>query len=318
MSSYIKNTLKASFLFLIVAFFFLLASSVSAETLQERDQRAIDKYNFSKSNYVKVRNEYSRAKDDYIKAKDKYVKYKTGSLNATLEQAKNYLSRSIDVALSHIEVIQSNSNTIPLLTEDQRKTTNAELNFEKDWLIQKKAQLPSATTKDQLISHGKEVQNHWIAIRIKTKKMAGEILIAHINRVITKGDNISIELQANIDSLKVKGKDTSTLEKLLIDLNKNLVLAKQKRDSGKAEFDKIGISGATTPEQLNSELKSADGLFKKGNEFIKQANQYVKIAHKDLKDAIKQIKSQTSSSSVSSSASSLSSSSLSSDSSSSI
>ena len=231
---------------------FFLHLQFQPKLFRREFQRAIDKYNFSKSNYVKLER-IQRAKDDYIKAKDKYVKYKTGSLNATLSKAKNYLSRSIDVVLSHIEVIQSNSNTIPLLTEDQRKTTNAELNFEKDWLIQKKAQLPSATTKDQLISHGKEVQNHWIAIRIKTKKMAGEILIAHINRVITKGDNISIELQANIDSLKVKGKDTSTLEKLLIDLNKNLVLAKQKRDSGKAEFDKIGISGATTPEQLNSE-----------------------------------------------------------------
>mgnify|MGYP001609468978 CR=1 FL=1 len=302
---------------MFIAYLFF-ALTVSAESLQEKDQKAKDRYSQAKSSYVKVINEYKSAKTDFLKAKDKYVQYKDGnSLKATLEQAKNYLSRSIDVALSHIEVIQSNSNTIPLLTEDQRKTTNTELNFEKDWLIQKKAQLPSATTKDQLVSHGKEVQNHWIAIRIKTKKMAGEILIAHINWVIAKGDNASVELQTNIDSLKTKGKDTSTLEKLLADLNKNLVLAKQKRDSAIATFNQIGVSGATTLEQLNAELKEANELFKKGKEFIRQANQYVRSAHKDLKEAVKQIRSQTGSSS-SSLSSSLSSSSLSSDSSSSI
>ncbi|MBU6431209.1 MAG: hypothetical protein KGJ58_02145 [Patescibacteria group bacterium] len=290
-----KNISKIS-LFLFVASFFLLTSSVSAETLQERDQRTIDNYNSAKSSYAKVVNEYKSAKSDFIKAKNQYVQYRNKeSLNATLEQAKNYLNKAIDVLSAHINLVQSGAKNVSLtggLTDDQKQMIASELNAEKDWLTQEKSLLTSAATKDQLVSHGKMIQSHWNSIRIIAKKITGEVLVDKINWAIAKGDAISTEVKVNIDNLKAQNKDTSILEGFLADLDKNLSLAKQKRDSAKSIFDQIGTSPAGNSGVVSaSDLTAANDLFNKGNDFIKQANQYAASAHKDLKEIVRQINS---------------------------
>ena len=186
----------------------------------------------------------------------------------------------------------------------------SELQTEKTWITNHLAKLPSVTTKEQLTDHGKEMQLHWIKIRIIAKKILGKILINKINWSIAKGDKISAEVQTRINNLKANGKDTASLEALLATFNKNLALAKQKRDSGVAKFDQIGVAGASTVEQLDAEaeLKESNRLLKEGQLFIQEDKKYVRDVHKELKEIVKQIKAQGStatSSAATSSASSI-------------
>lgn len=299
-----KILTKISVTSLILSFIFSFIFTVFAETLKETDVNAINTYNRSRDSYKSAVDEYKSAKKDYLAAKARYLQYKKGEdLNLTLEQAKNFLNKAGNVMLSHLDTIEKKVLTVTGVSALQVQQMLAELQKEKTWITSHLAQLPNVTTKKQLTDHGEEMKLHWIKIRIITKQIFGQILISKINYTIARGDNISAEIQTRINKIKANGKDTSSLETLLAIFNKNLALAKQKRDSGIAKFDQIGVGGASTLEQLDAELKESNLLLKEGHLFIQDANKYVKEAHKELKEIVGQIKTQGSSSSSSSSSS---------------
>ncbi len=107
-------------------------------------------------------------------------------------------------------------------------------------------------------------------------------MLARINYIIAKADRFSAQVSAKITELKAKGKDTTQLESWLADFNKNIALAKQKRDLAVAKFN-----------QSTNDLNAGDQLLKDGNQFIKDANQYVVSAHAQLIQIVQNLKQQS-------------------------
>lgn len=293
-----KILTKISAASLVLSLVFSFVFTVFAETLKETDTKALNTYNKSKDSHRKAVDEYKSARKNYLDAKTKYQQYKrSDDLKITLEQAKNFLNKAGNTMLSYIDTIEKKTQTVTGISDQQRQQILAELQTEKTWITNNLIQLKNVTTKEQLTSNGKEMQLHWVKIKIIAKQISGKMLINKINWTIAKGDKTSTEIQTRINNLKANGKDTASLEALLATFNKNLALAKQKRDDGIAKFNQIGIAGASTMGQLNAELEESNKLLKEGQLFIQQANQYVRDAHKQLKDVVRQIKAQGSSSS---------------------
>lgn len=275
---------------MFVAFSFTIAS-VSQAKLIETDQKAVEKYNKYKSEYIQVTNVYKSMRQDYLTAKDKYLKSRNAKDGAAaLQKAKDFLVKTDEAMIKYLNMIKAKAETVVSITESERQQVLSEINSDLAWLEQHKPQIPNATTKEQLTEHGKQMQLHWIKIRIHTKRLTGKVLIYRINAVIAEGDKVGANVEARIQKLKDEGKDVSKLEAWFADFENNLNLAKQKRDAAIAKYDQIGVAGATTLSKLNAELKGADALFRDGNDFIKNMNQYIRAAYKNLKDIAKELK----------------------------
>ena len=273
-----------------IVFLFALAS-ISQAKLAETDKKAVEKYNRYKSEYTQAVNVYKSMRQDFLTAKDKYLKSKNAENGAAaLQKAKDFLVKADETMIKYLNMLKAKAETVAGITESERQQILNEINSDLAWLEQHKPQIPNATTKEQLTDHGKQMQLHWIKVRIHAKRLAGKILIYRINATIAEGDKIGSDIEARIQKLKDQGKDTSKLETWLADFENNLNLAKQKRDAAIVKYDQIGTAGATTLSQLNTELEEADALLRDGHNFIKDANQYVRAAYKDLKDIAKELK----------------------------
>ena len=108
---------------------FSFVFTVFAETLRETDAKAVNTYNRSRDSYRKTVDEYKSARKDYLEAKAKYLQYRTGEdLKFTLEQAKTFLSKAGNTMLSYIDTIETKTQTVTGISDQERQQMLSELN----------------------------------------------------------------------------------------------------------------------------------------------------------------------------------------------
>ena len=130
-----KILTKISAISLISSLAFSFVFTVFAETLKETDTKAVNTYNKSRDSYKRTVDEYKSARKNYLEAKAKYLQYRKGDdLKFTLEQAKNFLNKAGNTILSYINTIETKTQTVTGISDQQRQKMLSELQTEKTWI----------------------------------------------------------------------------------------------------------------------------------------------------------------------------------------
>lgn len=273
--------------FLILVALLVVTNPVFAQTLKEQNTAAITQYNEARTQYKKQINDAQILKAEFEKRLKEFRQFrKTADKSAIETQARTLLNDTIGTGISYLEALKIKVQTASGLSETERNEIITEINQNINWLQQKQTKIASSTLTS-IRKEAQEAKNYWKVTRVSVKKISGIIAASYINNFLLKGDNVSRQIQTQIDTLKNQDRDTSELEDLLVEYNQNLALAKEKYEAGKAQFRAIkGGAGLDIVPELNE----SNVLVQKGNVFIQDANRYIRQAHAQLVEIAKTLK----------------------------
>lgn len=277
-----KNKNWLNILTSIVAAMFILSLFTGvalAQTPKEQYEKATEQYRKTKEKYEDTRDKFDKAKGDFEKANRQF---KEGKDNKSKEElilkTRDYIEKAIDHAISNLNVLKSraeNSENKGVLPFDASKNIDAHI----AQLEQLRTKVQQASTTVEFRDAYKELKDLWIKIRLETRYYYEIVLDRRIDNFITKADNVSAKIDAEIQNLKSQGKDTTKLEEMAARFN-NLV--KETKDSQQKTSDLLA----------NHNGFSSDGMVtdnKKAEDFVRQADNSQKDTIKKLKAASKEI-----------------------------
>lgn len=265
---------------MIAVFVLSFVPLVNAQTLQDWDQTALQKYNNAKAEYLQLRGFYKSARQDWITARDKYRQYKnTQNSEDALNKGKDFLLKADKTLVSYLKMIDAYVDGEPSLTDTEKANIKSEIESDISWLEEKQPEIEAATTKEELRAIALGIKNKWQEIKPSVKRIVGQVMNAKLLSLINYAEAASDKIESKISVLQEKGKDTTDLEAWLVDFNEKIDLAKQKHQAAKDKFAEI------------QDVQDADQLFREGNAFIKEANQYLRTAYQNLKEIVKELRS---------------------------
>jgi tetratricopeptide (TPR) repeat protein len=268
----------------------LFSGVVAAQaTTKEQYEKANEIYQIKKGQYENTKKQFEDAKNIFEKANKQLGKLNDEKSKDELKQkSKDYLLRAINFTQSQLQVMRSrmenseNKGVIPsnAITIIDGHTAQLEL---------LKGKVDQANSTKELIAVHTELKKIVIDINLETRYYMGMVLNHRIDNFIIKADNdVSIRLDSAVE--KLKGNDTTRLEKEVADFNAAVKKAKDyQNETMKLYGDHKGFdaNGAVTNE------KDAKKFLDQGNKLqrdtireLRQAgNQVIKFV-KDLRQLV--------------------------------
>lgn len=217
-----------------------------------------------------ARNNYENAMKKYNEAKEKYQKARGKAVNETL--AKDFLLRGIDVVENWLNVLERRINNMAIDNET-RDELIGQINEYRDRLNEMRDRVNNAETIEELREVAKDLRNLWMEIRSGIRGIVGQVVVAKLNVVVEKAEQVELRIEEKIEILNENGYDTSALSALLEDYSNNLDLAREKLDVAKEKF-KDG-----TPEEM-----------REGQQAVRDAMGYLRQAFSDVRKIINILK----------------------------
>ncbi|OIO47352.1 MAG: hypothetical protein AUJ32_03120 [Parcubacteria group bacterium CG1_02_40_82] len=278
-----KKNKKLIILLLGLFFVFsIFATAKAAFNFTKLDEQARTKYLEAKQNYLNATSTYQDARTAYQQALSRFKnaseEQKSKLQEQVLEKAKEYLKKTISTMIKYLEAMKNKTTNMRPVSDEDKAVIAAKINENIRWLNAKQAEINSASTIDKLKEISQAVNEKLNNIRIASKSITGQMLVARIKFLIDKSQAIADKLEAKINELKTAGKDVAKLDELLKDFKDKIALAKDKYEQAKAKFQAI------------SSKDNAVQLFQEGHKLVNDANQYVKQAHQDLVQIVRRIK----------------------------
>ena len=267
--------MKAKRILSIALVAMLVLSLMPLSYAQPPGGKVSERYKVAKADYINAMEAYKNAKQDYLRMKELRGK---GFRGAPLEKAKNFLLRSIEAMIAHLEMVKARVDITPGLDDERKAEITEDLDSHINWLEERKQKVEMAEDRKELVETAREVRKKWVEVRVEMKKIVGEIIISRIDSVLEKGEEIGDRLDARIETMKEKGYDTEELESLLTDYREHMNLARENRDKAKEKFEQISSVDDVYP------------LFREGRGFVKEANRHIREMFKDLRQIIREIK----------------------------
>jgi len=252
----------------------------TADQYSQTYQTYKEKYIGAKDLYTQARNEFESAKANYRTAKTK------GNSEALLNSTKDYMVKAIDAMIAYLRMIEANAK----LAENRGIAPyDASVNLNKyiSELEQKKLDVQSATTKQELIDIGNSVKKTWLNVKVEVKYYIGYVVNNRLEAFLIKANNASERMDSQIQTLKSKGIDTTKLERDLATYNEWVSKAETEYNSAKENYRTHG--GFDTYGHVTN-LNEADKFLKAADKNFRQANQYLNKAKNSLKNAIAELR----------------------------
>jgi tetratricopeptide (TPR) repeat protein len=256
---------------------FLLLSAASVVWAQAASD--LGDYQHAKSKYLKTVDLYQKGRQDFLKAKEDATRlHNAQGQQNLLEAAKKHLKNSLNTIIRHLEVLRKRVENAPGIGEDTKTKLLAEIDADISFLQGKLATVDEISSIDEVRDLGKTVRDYWLKTRGRSKAIVGHILAARFSHFIERLKNVSERLHTEVEKLQAQGVDTSQIEALLADFDKNLALAEEKYTAAVSVFDSI------------SNPADANELFSEGHNLLKEARGYLQQAHHDLREAVAELK----------------------------
>lgn len=265
-----RNKKKASLFFYLALF---LAGIFSSPLLAvESVEQVKEAYQAEKENYQQIR-------EDYLKSRTEITKWRRFSeekKEERLEIAKEFVIRGIKLAFGYLNRWQ---REIELMAGDQSVKDQAETEFLviTAFLSQKEAELNQAVTVGQVRIISQEIRLYWQDKKRLTKKFTGLALATHVEAVIVSAETVLARLESAVTTVEQSGKDISNGKKLFSGLEEKIILAKEKLDQAKEEFNAIDSA------------EKADILFIDGIGFLKESRGFLGSFRNTAKQLWKEI-----------------------------
>ena len=265
----------------------LFTGIVVAQTPGERIEKVNKEYQINKENFEKTKKQFEEAKKLFEDANKRLKNAKDGNKSEELlENARQYMLKAINHTESQLQVMKDkldNPENRGIRAQDALKIIDAHMSQ----LEQLRVEVNQATTVQEIRDAHKELAGIVADINLETRYFLGMVLNVRIDTFIAKADNVSARLDAAIEDMKAKGKDTTKLEKRAADFNKALDEAKELHNKTKglfAEHNGFDSNGAVT------DSKDAKAFLKEANELQRETIQKLKNAGKQVIDFVKDFK----------------------------
>ncbi len=272
---------------LILSMSFVVTASAETGGVTKTLTAGKETYQAYKEKYIEAKDLYDQAKKQFESAKADYRAAKTKEKDeALLTATKDYMVKGIDAMIAYIQIIEANAN----LAENKGIApydASGNLNKYISDLEQKKAEVQSATTKQQLVDAAKPIKETWLNIRVEVKYYIGYVVNNRLEAFLNKANDVSSKFESEIQKLKSKGIDTTKLESDLATFNDWVSKAEAEYNTAKQSYSTHG--GFDSYGHVTN-LNEADQFLKAANKNIQQANQYLKKARDSFKNTVAELK----------------------------
>jgi hypothetical protein len=258
--------------------------SSGSESVKEENRTLIqdkDKYTAYKLERKQIREELQLQKNEYREAKEDFIQVRNqiqaGKLNPGSEEAVNatklYLNSSISYMIAHLKNVETNiqySNGNG--TEEKIVAINESIKL----LEAEQAEVANASNQKELLVSVRSVREIWTNAQKTSLTGAGQIVSQRIGEFLDKSENLSDELDIEIQRLNETGVDTADLQTRLTSYNLYLKAAQEK----KAAADSIYEDENAAPE----DLEVANNYLREALNNVNKANQILKVIFDELKE----------------------------------
>jgi chromosome segregation ATPase len=257
---------------------------INIENLKEAKQN----YGQAVKNLVQAKEKSKEAHQAFLTAKNelKACTENCEELEAqTLQNAKDFLIRTADSMISHLEKVKTTAQSNEDLTDEEASEITTKIDAEIKELQDAKAKGTAATTKEELKDVTKTILTAWKEINKYTMFHIAKIVNAKHGGIIVKLKHLELRLQKVLEKMEENGKDTSAIQPLVDEFNKYLEEAKTKFDLAEQKFKDFKALPEPKGEAGNTIIQEAQGYMKEARDSLKNAQEKLKEIVKAVKDA---------------------------------
>lgn len=201
-----------------------------------------------------------------------------------MEKGKGYLGSAIDRIDAYLDVLKSrtenpeNQGVFPFDASKNIDSHAAKLE-------QLRAKVQQDNSTGDLRDDNQELKDEYSKIRLETQYGFEILLNNRIDKFLSKSDNVTARLDAAIQNLKSKGKDTSKLEAISLNFAQLMRQVTTEQQSTKAL-----LATHTGFDESGKVINNADAqaFSNRGDQGIKETVKTLKDAERQLQDFVKE------------------------------
>lgn len=247
--------------FVLVGLLFLLSTAIAHAD-----------FNADYQTYLTTYDAYRTAHSQYLTTRNQYLQYQTlTSKNDALTGVKNFLTSRDEVLLGHFSLLKTRYTGLIY-----SQLVDSEMSF----LRSHQQEIDSIGSLDDAVDHSQKVEERSLNFKILSRKIVGSVLIDSLENLKNEQAYHEESATVHIQNLKNAGKDTTTLERWLIDAKGKRNLAQLKLDRARSLTDTLTARSDENLASVYSQIQFA--LF--------EAHQYLKEARGFMSELVDSIK----------------------------
>ena len=217
---------------------------------------------------------YREAKEDFLKIRNQIQK---GKLNPGSEEAisatKIYLNSSISYMIAHLKNVKTNmqySNGSGV----EEKTASIDESIK--LLEAEQAEVANASNQQELLVAVRSVHAVWTNAQKTSLTGSGQIVSQRIGEFLDKSENLSDELDVEIERLNETGVDTADLQTRLASYKQYIKTAREKKTAADTVYENESAT--------QKDLEVANNNLREALNNVNKANQILKLIFGELKE----------------------------------
>lgn len=260
------------------------AESSSSENVKEENEnrtQSKDKYSEYRKQREQIREDLQLQKNEYRKAKKDFLKVRNqiqaGKLNPGSEEAigatKIYLNSSISYMIAHLKNVKTNmqySNGSGV--EEKIASIDESIKL----LEAEQAKVANASDQQELILEVRSVHGIWTNAQKTSLTGSGQIVSQRIEEFLNKSENLSKELEVEIQRLNETGVNTADLQTRLASYNLYIKAAQEKKTAADSIYE--------NETATRKDLEVANNYLRESLNNVNKANQILKVIFEELKE----------------------------------
>ena len=264
--------------------------------LKVRTAAELNARNISNDKLEHIRERYENASEKFKEAKDELKEtreelrdaIKEQKKNETFIRAKNYLLKTSDLLINHLEKLKAKVQENPNIPNETEAYIVAEIDVEVDEVVQIKGEIEAATTREQLKDLAKELHDKWDRLKHLVKLHTYRIVAARIEGIVNFGLVLEKRLDKILDNLNDSGKNVSISVELAdfkAEINASRSYYIQAQDKIQEIFDLRNAGEPVDSDKIKTLITETRDLLWKARDALKEAHQTLKTILRKIKQA---------------------------------
>lgn len=240
-------------------------------------------FDFSQAyqDYLYTIGQYRKSHQDYIAAKQSYLSYKTLSAKNQCQEKTSQMLKLRDEAIrTYLTALRLKLSELTKILVYEQNMAYLKLESEISWYAKHQDKITSAASLEDLLQTAKETEERYKETEVLAFQTLGLILSYKEESFQAKIEESLSSLNEKTSQIRTDGKkDTTKVERWLLDAQNKITRAKEKRLSARQIINKM-----KSPDQ--DKVKTFDSFLST----IAECHQYLKETNSYLKEIIGEIK----------------------------
>lgn len=231
-------------------------------------------YSQSLKDYSYQFEQYRLAHQSYSVSKNKYLSYKTPvALAEALENGKKVILLRDMVLITYFQALKEKLNTTTNISPENLVTIGSQIDNTLSLLSLHKDKAVSTISLSDLTTVSKELETKQNEFHGFSKVTLGTILSSRLESLKNNIDRNQDFLSFTVSQNKTVLENSVNLERWLIESKNKIVLASQKIDQARADFESTDI---TSEYSISEKFNKGQLSLMAGNQYLKEALNFQK------------------------------------------